>query len=249
MSKINVLGINYNNVTIDGAADEIFELVKLHNGGYVVTPNAEIAYESFKQPELKKAIDEASYVLPDGAGVVLASKVLSTPLVARAAGYDVSKALLKKLGENNKKLYILGANPGTAEVAAENIKRDYPGIQICGTHHGYFKEDSEVIDLIKETDPDVIFVALGYPRQEIFMRNYRSEFKAVMLGVGGSIDVFAGFVKRSPDFFIKHNIEWLYRLGCQPSRFIRMLKLPKYILKAVWWKITGKQKKEKELIK
>lgn len=245
MSKINVLGINYNNVTIDEAADEIYSLVELHNGGYVVTPNAEIAEESFKQSELKEAIKQASVVLPDGAGVVLASKILSTPLVARAAGFDVSKVLLNKLAENHKKLYILGSKPGTADTAAENVKRDYPGIQICGTHHGYFKEDFEVIELIKKAEPDVIFVALGYPRQEIFMKNHRSEVNAVMLGVGGSIDVFAGFVKRSPDFFIKHNIEWLYRLGCQPSRFIRMLKLPKYILRAIFWKISGKQKKKR----
>lgn len=245
MSKINVLGIHYNNVTIDEAADEIYSLVKLHKGGYVVTPNAEIAEESFKQPELKKAICEASVVLPDGAGVVLASKILSTPLVARAAGFDVSKVLLKKLAENQNRLFILGSNPGTADVAAENIKRDYPGIIICGTHHGYFKDDAEVIHLIKEAEPDVIFVALGYPRQEIFMKNHHSEFNGVMLGVGGSVDVFAGFVKRSPDFFIKHNIEWLYRLGCQPSRFIRMLKLPKYILRAVFWKISGTKKKKR----
>lgn len=246
MAKRKVLGIEYNNVTVGQAAKDIYDMVLRGNGGYVVTPNAEIAESYFKDPQLKKAIDAADYVLPDGAGVVLASRICGSPLKGRAAGVDVATQLLKLLSEGGNSLYLLGAQPGVAQKAAENIAAKYPGIKIVGTHHGYFKEDSEVLGEIKEANPDVLFVALSYPRQEIFMLNHRNELSAVMLGLGGCIDLFAGDVKRAPQFYIDNNLEWLYRLMCQPTRIGRMLKLPKYILRACAWKLTGRAKKDEK---
>lgn len=243
MAKCNVLGIDYNNVTIEQAAKEIYELSCTGKGGYVVTPNAEIAENCFKNAELKKAVDSADYVLPDGAGVVMASKICGNPLVARAAGFDVASELLKYLNENKKKLFLLGAKPGIGDRAAKNISARYPDIEIVGIHHGYFKEDTEVIDEIINAQPDVLFVALGSPRQELFMRDNRDKISAVMLGIGGSLDVFAGEVKRAPAFYTNHNLEWLYRLMCQPSRIGRMMKLPKYIIRACAWKISGQAHK------
>lgn len=240
MGKCRVLGIDYNNVTIEKAAEEIYSLAVSHKGGYVVTPNAEIAEECFKNETLKKAVLGADYVLPDGAGVVLASKICGNPLCGRAAGFDVASALVKCMGEGGKRLFLLGAKPGIAEKAAEKISKTCPGIIIAGIHHGYFKEDEEVLGEIAAAKPDVLFVALGSPRQELFMQNNREKIDAVMLGLGGSLDVFAGEVKRAPEFFVRHNIEWFYRLACQPSRFGRMLRLPKYIIRACGWKLTGR---------
>lgn len=242
MAKCKVLGIDYNNVTVGQAASEIYEMVCSSKGGYVVTPNAEIAENYFKNADLKAAVSGADYVLPDGAGVVLASKICGNPLLGRATGVDVASELLKLLSSGGKRLFLLGAKPGVAQKAAENIVAKYPGIKISGTLHGYFKEDSEVIDKIKAAKPDVLFVALGSPRQEIFMLHNRNEITAVMLGLGGCLDIFAGEAKRAPEFFINHSLEWLYRLMCQPSRIGRMMKLPKYILRACAWKITGRAK-------
>ena len=243
MAKCKILGINYNNVTIEQAAKEIYELSCLRKGGYVVTPNSEIAEDCFKNAALKEAVDKADYVLPDGAGVVMASKICGSPLVGRAAGFDVASELLKLLSEGGKSLFLLGAKPGVGEKAAKNIIKKYPELKISGIHHGYFKEDSEVLDEINAAQPDVLFVALGSPRQELFMHKNRGIISAVMLGIGGSLDVIAGEVKRAPDFYTKHNIEWLYRLMCQPSRIGRMMKLPAYIIRAYAWKIVGKADK------
>lgn len=243
MTKCNVLGISYNSVTVGQAAEEIYQLACSKKGGYVVTPNAEIAENCFKNPQLTAAVEEADFVLPDGAGVVLASKICGTPLAARAAGFDVAKELLVLMSKGGKRLYLLGAKPGIGQTAAQKIAQDYPGIEIAGIHHGYFKEDAEVLDDIKAAAPDVLFVALGSPRQELFMQRNRKEFSAVMLGIGGSLDVFAGEVKRAPEFFIRHNLEWFYRLVKQPSRFFRMMKLPAYIIRAVVWRLTGHAKK------
>ena len=243
MIKCNVLGINYNNVTVGQAADDIYALACSSKGGYVVTPNAEIAENYFRDAGLKTAVDDADYVLPDGAGVVLASKICGNPLSGRATGVDVSGALLGLMSKGGKRLFLLGGKPGIGQKAAENISLKYPGIVIAGVHHGYFKEDSEVLDEIIAVQPEVLFVAFGSPRQELFMQRNRAAIKAVMLGIGGGIDIFAGEAKRAPDFFINHNLEWFYRLICQPSRIGRMMKLPAYILRAFAWRITGRSKK------
>lgn len=239
MEKCNVLGIEYNNVTIGQAAKEIYDIVLKGGGGYVVTPNAEIGEGCFKNAELKKAVTGADYILPDGAGVVLASKICGKPLTSRAAGFDVSKELVSLMARGGKRLYLLGSKPGTSEEAAKKIVEKFPGIIIAGTHHGYFKDDSEVISEISAAKPDVLFVALGSPRQELFMYNNREKINALMLGIGGSLDVYAGFVKRAPKLFIKLNCEWLYRLLKQPWRIGRMMRLPKYVLRAAAWRIKN----------
>lgn len=242
MVKCNVLGINYNNVTVGQAADDIYALICSSKGGYVVTPNAEIAENCFIDADLKMAVDNADYVLPDGAGVVMASKICKSPLAGRATGVDVSSALLGLMSDGGKRLFLLGGKPGIGQKAAENISAKYPGIVIAGVHHGYFKEDSEVLGEIVESHPDVLFVACGSPRQELFMQRNRMTTTAVMLGIGGGIDIFAGEAKRAPDFYINNNLEWFYRLLCQPSRIGRMMKLPAYILRACAWRITGRSK-------
>lgn len=245
MAKRRVLGIDYDSVTIGEAAADIMELCRASNGGYVVTPNAEIAENCFKDRKLMAAVEAADYVLPDGAGVVLASKICKNPLAGRAAGFDVANALLALMSEAGGRLYLLGAKPGIAEKAAENIRARYPGVVVAGTHHGYFKEDSEVLGDISAASPDAVFVALGSPRQELFMQNNRSAVPGVMLGLGGSLDVFAGEVKRAPDFYVRHNLEWFYRLTREPSRIGRMMKLPAYVLRACAYRVTGRARRDR----
>lgn len=245
MSKKKIVGINYNNVNIETAAKEIYNLIQSRKGGYAVTPNAEIGEAYFKNEKLADSIDHADYVLPDGAGVVLASKICGNPLKERAAGYDVSRELLNYLDKFGNSLFLLGAKPGIAEKAANKILSEHKNIVIAGLHDGYFEKDSEVIDLLNNSKADVIFVALGFPRQEIFMRENRNIINGFMLGIGGSLDVYAGEVQRAPEFYIKHNIEWLFRLKSQPSRIGRMMKLPVYIFRAIFWKISGRAKKDK----
>lgn len=234
MPKTEVLGIQYNNVTLDEAVTDVFRYVQGKDSRIVVTPNSEIAESCFSNQQLYESIKSADYIIPDGAGVVLASKICGTPLKERVSGFDLAGALLPLIEKKHLSVYILGAKPGVAEKAATNIMEKYPSINICGIQHGYFDDDNKVIDVINALSPNVLFVALGSPRQEIWMNQNKPKLNVgLMMGIGGGIDVFANVVKRAPKFYIKHNLEWFYRLVQQPSRFKRMLKLPEYFIRAV----------------
>jgi len=241
MTRIKILNVEYDNCTLEQAVADVFEFAKTLNTHYVVTPNAEIAENCFLNPQLLEAVQNADYCIPDGIGVVLASRILKKPLMQRVAGYDLAISLLPLFAQQRMSLYILGAALGVAQKAADNIRASYPMINIVGTQNGYFKNDVEIINKINSVNPDVLFVALGSPKQEVWMYRNRSRIKAgVMLGIGGSVDVIAGVAKRAPRFFIMFNLEWFYRLLCHPSRFFRMMKLPKYILRAIWARMFDK---------
>lgn len=238
MAKAEILGIKYENVTLNEASESLINMSKQSKTSYVVTSNPEISESCVDDPELYTAVISADYIVPDGIGVILAAKICGTPIKERVGGYDLACALLPLIEKDSLSLYLLGAKPGVGEQAAQNIKNKYPEINICGVHHGYFSDDNEVISEINEIQPNVIFVALGSPKQEIWMYTNRSRIKAgVMLGLGGGLDVFAGIVKRAPVIFIRLNLEWFYRLITQPARFMRMLKLPKYIIRAVLFRL------------
>ena len=171
---------------------------------------------------------------------MLASKILKTPLKEKVAGVDFATELLGILAREGKRLYLLGAKPGIAELAAQKILALRPELQICGMHDGYFKEDREVLDLINSEAPDVLFVCLGAPRQERFMAEHLHDLNVrLMIGLGGSLDSFAGTVKRAPKWMIRMNLEWLYRLIREPRRFGRMLRLPKFLFAVIQKRIHG----------
>ena len=156
-------------------------------------------------------------------------------LVTGVAG-GIGYAVLEKLSKKEGSVYLFGSKPGVAELAGENITKKYPGIKIAGYSDGYFNEEKEktIIANIKRCNPDLVFVCLGAPKQENWIAAHRDELpNAVYMGIGGSLDVFAGTVKRAPEFYTKHGIEWLYRLAKQPSRFVRMLDLPRFGFKVL----------------
>src|SRR5659263_80116 len=168
MPVTKILGINYNNVTIKEAAEELLVLATGHKARYVVTPNPEISESCRKDQMLKEAVLNADYVVPDGIGVIMASKILGRPLRERVGGYDLACALLPMIEARGLSLCLLGAKPGVAEIAAERIQADYPLIKTEIAHNGYFSDDGDIISKINVIKPDVLFVALGSPRQEIW---------------------------------------------------------------------------------
>lgn len=234
MPGINVLGITYKNVTLAEAVRDVLSMTQANGTHYVVTPNPEISEACIADKRLAHAVAEADYVVPDGIGVIMAARISGTPLKERVGGFDLATALLPEMERGGLRLYLLGAKPGVAEQAANQLRARFPKLQITGTHDGYFKEDSEAVAAVNAAGADVVFVALGFPRQEYFMYDNRAALQArVLLGLGGGLDVFAGVTKRAPDVFIRLNLEWFYRLLCQPWRFVRMLKLPKYLFRAI----------------
>ena len=201
----------------------------------VVTPNAEIGYDASRDPAFAELLNRADLMLPDGAGVVLAAKLRKTPLKGKVAGIDFAAGMLPILAEKGASLYLLGSKPGVAEQAAEKMKALAPGLVIAGTADGYFQDEAPVIEKINASGAKALYVCLGSPKQEKFMFDHRDELTSVrlMAGLGGSLDGFAGNVKRAPEWMIKTNLEWFYRLCKQPSRLGRMMRLPKYLFKAV----------------
>ncbi len=201
----------------------------------VVTPNAEIGYDASRDPDYRELLNRADLMLPDGAGVVLAAKLRKTPLKEKVAGIDFARNMLSVFARRGTKLYLLGSKPGVAEQAAEKMKELAPGLTVCGTADGYFKDEGPVVERINESGAEALFVCLGAPKQEKFMLAHREELKTVrlMAGLGGSLDGFAGNVKRAPKWMIRLNLEWLYRLCKEPRRIGRMMRLPKYLLKAI----------------
>lgn len=231
MQKLNVLGVKIDAVTVEEATDRIFKMLKEPYSHAVFTPNSEIVYAAYKDEEFCDILNTADMLTPDGIGIVYASKILGMPLSERAGGYDIACKVIERIAESGESLYLFGGKPEVAEKAAENLKEKYPFINIVGTHDGYFSndEEKEIIDGINEKSPDILFVCLGSPKQEEWIFENRERLSCrVMMGIGGSLDVFAGVAERAPLGWQKSGFEWLYRLIKQPKRFWRMLALPKF---------------------
>jgi len=246
MARVDILGVGFDNITMAEAAGQALSLITDPKGkAYIVTPNSEIVYDSLHDPELRKILNSAAMVVPDGAGVVLASKILGTPLKGKVAGIELAKELLCRMTDHGLSVFLFGAKPGVAERAAENLHKEIPGLNICGCYHGYFKDDAEPLAAINAAKPDVLFVCLGAPRQEKWMvKNLAAADTHLMIGLGGSLDGYAGDVKRAPDIMIKLNLEWFYRLLKEPKRIGRMMRLPKFVLRSAAHRLSGGGKRD-----
>lgn len=225
--RTDVLGVGFDDLTLDEAVEAGTGLVEAEGFHYAVTPNPEFILAARKSPEFRQALLRADLVLADGIGVIYSAKILGRPLKGRVPGIEFAQRLLVWMANHGKRLFLLGAKPGVAELAAANLKSAYPGLIVCGTHDGYFEEDGPVVEEIRASAADVVFVCLGAPKQELWMVNHGPDTGAhLMVGLGGSLDVFAGVVERAPQAFQKLGLEWLHRLMKEPKRIGRMAKLP-----------------------
>lgn len=239
--RIDVLGVGFDNVTMDQAVAEGVRLMNEDGAHYVVTPNPEIVETCREDSEAMEAVRRADMVIADGIGVVYGAKILGTPLKGRVPGIEFAQNLMGRMAESGKTLFLLGAKPGIADQAAEKLKVRYPGLQIAGTHDGYFKEDGPVLAQIRDSGADVVFVCLGAPKQEKWMwHNGEATGAHLLVGLGGCLDVFSGNVQRAPEVFQKLGLEWLYRLLKNPSRIGRMMKLPLFLVHAAGEKRSRK---------
>ena len=241
-NTINVLGIPVDNINMKEALNKVeLFLEKGSNNDNnsvktIYTPNSEIMMAAQRDKDLKEILSSGSMLIADGAGVVLAAKILGYKLPERVAGYDLVENIFSSFGKKGLRVFLLGSKPGIAEAAAISVISKYKGIEISGYHHGYFskEETNSIINKINESRTDLLLVGFGAPKQEKWIHEYKDILKVkVCIGVGGSLDGFAGNVPRAPEFFQKHNLEWLYRLYREPRRFWRMLDIPKFLLLAL----------------
>ena len=243
MERINIRSVNFDNVNMDEAVDICRGFLKTDKTNVIHTPNSEIVQLCVEDENARKIINSADLIIPDGAGVVKASKVLGRPLEkGKVAGCELCEHLCRISGEENAPIFFLGGKPGIADAAAQKLKEKYPDMIVAGTNDGYFKDDRAIIEKINQSGAKILFVCLGVPKQEQWMNKYRDDFTTVRVagGFGGTLDVLSGTSKRAPTFFIKCNLEWFYRLCKEPWRIGRMMKLPKFLLGAYKDKITKK---------
>ena len=229
--KREILGVAFDDLTRQEAAQRGRELLEEDKFHYVVTPNPEFLLAAEKDPEFCRVLNEADLVLPDGIGVVYSAKILGTPLKGRVPGIEFAQDMLACLNEKKGRLFLLGAKPGVAEEAGARILDQYPDIVLCGTQDGYFRDEETVLLKVAAARPDLLFVCLGAPKQEKWMaRNGAATGAHLLCGLGGSLDVFAGVVERAPKFWSDHGLEWFYRLCKEPRRIGRMMKLPLFLI-------------------
>lgn len=239
--RTDVLGIGFDSVTMSEAMAKANELIEQDGFKYIVTPNPEIVWMCRKDEELRSTIENAALVIPDGIGIIYGAKILGRPLKEKVPGADFAELFFDELATTGKTVYLLGAKPGVADLAAEKLKEKHPGLIVCGTADGYFKEDGPVVDKINEAAPDLLLVCLGAPKQELWMKRNGDKLKTKLaIGLGGSLDVYAGVVERAPEKWQKMNLEWLYRLIKQPSRLGRQMRLPAFLFAVIWQRIRGK---------
>lgn len=243
MERINIRGIGFDNVNMEEALAMCEDLITAGGAHTIHTPNAEIVQMCIDDPSKRELINSADLIIPDGAGVILAGKILGSPLPkGKVAGIELCENLVRLSGEKGWKIFMLGGKPGIAEIASQKLTEKYPDTNIVGINDGYFKNDAEIIEKINASGADILFVCLGVPKQEEWMYAHKNELNVKLMGgFGGSFDVFAGQVNRAPDFFINCNLEWFYRLIKEPSRFGRMMKLPKFVFGSLKDKIIGKK--------
>ncbi len=241
--RINILGIPFDNLTLAEAAQIGDGFLAGDGFHYAVTPNPEFILTAEQDEAFRDVICHADLVLADGIGVIHSARLLGTPLKGRVTGVDFAGEMLAKLNQRGGRLFLLGAKPGVAETAGENIARQFPNLTVCGTHDGYFQEDEPVVQAIQQAKPDLLFVCLGAPKQEKWMAAHGPKTGAKLaVGLGGVLDVYAGTVQRAPKVYQKLGLEWAYRLCKQPQRFSRMAKLPLVLVKAAKVRLTGGKK-------
>jgi len=237
MKTIEILDIPFAAVTQHEALDLLENWLDSAQNHIIVTPNPEGVMQARRNREFANALKGADLSLADGTGIILASYLTKKRLPERVRGVDVIFALLERLSKKGRAFtaYFLGGTPGVAASAKSKMESRFPGLTVTGCHHGFFSESDEakILDEINSLSPDILLVCTGMPRAEIWAARHRQINTRLTLCLGGTMDIMCGKVKLAPPLLRKLGLEWLFRLVCQPSRFRRMLDIPRFILATV----------------
>ena len=232
--RVNILGVDVDAVTMAEAVNVVRRAMDTRAGVMVATANAEMLMRATHDEELRRILNASALVVPDGAGTVWAARHLGHAMPERVAGYDLAQELLRCAPAEGRRVYFFGSAPGVAEKAKAKAEQIYPGIEIVGVRNGFFSpaDNAAIIAEIRAARPDLLLVALGVPKQEKWIAAHLAELDVpVAIGVGGTLDVMAGVMKRAPHWMQKAKLEWLFRGLMQPKRAGRLLALPKFVLK------------------
>ncbi len=256
--SIEAFGVKLSPVSMQEALDRVEKFIASGQPHQILTTDANAILTSRNDPEYLKIMRGASMTTPDGFGVIWGARLLNLPIYERVTGVDMVTGICERAAVKGYKIYILGSNEGVAATAARNLEKKYPGLEVVGTHHGFWRRDGKeggfsaqesdeiMADVIAEAAPDVLFVAMGIPMQEKFIAAQLQRMKVpVSIGVGGSFDVYSGKFTRAPVAVQRIGLEWLYRVWVEPTRWKRMGYVPKFMLVALKTWLFGGPREEK----
>ncbi|MEH6942741.1 WecB/TagA/CpsF family glycosyltransferase [Bacillus sp. JJ722] len=234
MQKETYFGVDVSPLSYDEILVDIEQRMEEGKKSTIIAVNPEKVMAAEKNEQLRELINNSTYGIPDGVGILLASKLKKGTITSRVTGVDMMDHLLAFAAKKGYRVFLYGAKEEVVSQAKVKIEEKYPEIIISGYENGYVQDPTQVINKINEAKADLLFVAMGSPKQELWIREHMNSVSAkVFQGVGGSFDVFAGHVKRAPAFYRNLGLEWFYRLMKEPKRIKRQLALPKFLLKVV----------------
>lgn len=202
------------------------DLLTTNKKKFIITVNPEIIMKSYKNIEIKKMLlNDNNILVPDGISIIKKAKQYNINIKERITGVDISSKALEICNKNKKSIYLFGSKKEVLDKLIININQKYPNINIVGFSDGYVEDKDKIMKEIISLSPDLILIALGVPNQELLINKYIEKAKkGVFIGVGGTFDVLSGYKKRAPKLFIKLNLEWLYRIICEPTRLKRFIQ-------------------------
>jgi len=238
--RVDILGTGIDLLNLEKSMQFISKALAEGRKLWIVSANPELIFRAEKDKKLQRIINKADLVLPDGIGLVWAVRQLAGKNTERVTGVDLTWRILEEGNKNAWRIFLLGSKQGVAEKAVCELRNKYPEI-VFDSHHGYFSEaeEPEVLEKIEKLAPHILLVGIGAPRQENWNASYKGN-AGVRIGVGGTLDVLSGEVRRAPKFYCDHNLEWLYRLIKEPSRLRRQYILPLYVLRVLRKKYKGR---------
>lgn len=226
---VNVLDVPFVKTTAAELLPVLQDRIINHTNTFVVTANPEIVMYAHNHSAYHGLLHTADFITPDGVGILDGAKILKQPLPERITGYDTLEALLSWGSESHRSAYFVGAKPAVIDALAKILPERFPGLTVAGLHDGYFTDDTAIVQDIQAKQPDMVFTALGFPKQEEFIQAHRHVANGLWMGVGGSFDVLAGMVDRAPKFWQTHHLEWFYRTVKEPKRLKRIAVIPQYL--------------------
>jgi len=233
---VKIFGLPISKLNMEQTLQLLLEHIEARHTTHVVTVNPIMIMDGLQKPVHMDMLRGADMLVPDGTGVVWAASRIGDPVAERVPGIELMHKLMEQADKRGWRVYLLGASPDSIRGAYEKLTAKFPGARFVGYRDGYFTEaeDVEVIADIRALQPDLLFVARSADNQDVWIHRYRRELQVpLMMGIGGSIDVISGRVKRAPVLFQKLRLEWFYRLMKEPFRAKRMLALPKFVVKVL----------------
>lgn len=231
-NRVSILGMPIDRLTMDETMARIHEFITGDRPRLIVTADSSGIVQAQTDPVLRQLYLEADLVTPDSAGIVWAARRYGGAIPGRVSGVDLVDRVCAASADRGYRIFFLGAAPGVAELAAERMRLVHPGCNIVGARHGYFPEESDAVvaQEVAQAKPDVLFVAMGIPRQEKFIRATQHIIRAkVSMGVGGSFDVFSGKTRRAPAILQRLHLEWMWRLILNPTKLAKVKLLPRFV--------------------